>query len=133
MVTISFKSKCENENLDERDFYEADFAKFTEDDKFLVLYKLKSENIVGGEVGRFRAEYVIGYIIEDDSEQFLFSPFSQGLSKGNPNFCAKFHLTKVQRGAHYSLQLCAPEFLSIVNFNNFLIKFLYDLSIVIIL
>lgn len=68
MVTISFKSKCENENLDERDFYEADFAKFTEDDKFLVLYKLKSENIVGGEVGRFRAEYVIGYIIEDDSE-----------------------------------------------------------------
>ena len=68
MVTVFFKSKCEDENFEEKDFYEADFAKFTEDDKFLVLYKLKSQNIVGGEVGRFRAEYIIGYNIEDDSE-----------------------------------------------------------------
>jgi hypothetical protein len=68
MVSIFFKSKCEGENLEERDFCEADFAKFTEDDKFLILYKLKSKNIAGDEVGRFRAEYIVGYIIDNDDE-----------------------------------------------------------------
>ncbi len=68
MVTIFFKSKYEDENLEERDFEEADFAKFTEDDKFLVLYKLKSKNIAGDEVGCFRAEYIVGYSIDNNDE-----------------------------------------------------------------
>jgi len=68
MVTVFFKSKYENENLEERDFENADFARFSEDGKFLILYKLKSENIAGDEVGGFRADYIVGYSIDNYDE-----------------------------------------------------------------
>ena len=68
MVAIFFKSKCEDENLEERDFEEADFPKFSDDNKFLILYKLKSKNIAGDEVGCFCAEYIVGYIIGNDDD-----------------------------------------------------------------
>jgi len=71
MVTVYLKAPADTGSFfEEKEFYDANYAKFTDDDKFLILNNLKAKNCIMpvGEVARFRAEYVIGYDVDNDDE-----------------------------------------------------------------
>lgn len=68
-VSVYLKAPADTGSIFERlDFFNANYAKFTDDDKFLVLNDLNAKNCIMpiGEVARFRAEYVIGYDVDND-------------------------------------------------------------------
>lgn len=72
MVTVYLKAPADTGSFFERlEFYDANYAKFTDDDKFLVLNDLNAKNTIApvGEVARFRAEYVIGYEVDNDDDE----------------------------------------------------------------
>lgn len=70
-VSVYLKAPAETGSIYDRlDFFNANYAKFTDDDKFLVLNNLNAKNAIMpiGEVARFRAEYVIGYDVDNDDD-----------------------------------------------------------------
>lgn len=70
-VSVYLKAPADTGSIFERlDFFNANYAKFTDDDKFLILNDLSAKKAVMpvGEVARFRAEYVIGYDVDNDDE-----------------------------------------------------------------
>lgn len=70
-VSVYFKAPENTDSIFERlDFIDANHAKFTDDDKFLILSDLNAKNTIApiGEIARFRAEYVIGYDIDSDDD-----------------------------------------------------------------